>query len=138
MYVRALHWQAGLLAVALASAQAYLLQRMRQTKYKEIAEKKLITEIRSEADQQAKARGRPSIGNGDRDADGDVPSRQRSTVECSRRFPLGLRFHLADLLGREVLTRVTAPSLSVAAAGTFDGLLRLGPAAAARGGGPRR
>mmetsp|Transcript_13224 Transcript_13224/g.21654 ORF Transcript_13224/g.21654 Transcript_13224/m.21654 type:complete len:92 (+) Transcript_13224:965-1240(+) len=89
---------------------------MRMTKYKEITEKKLIAEIRAEHSNALKTK--PEMRN----------------VECSRKFPLGLRYHLYDMLGRQVLTRVTAPSLSISAAGAFDGILRLGPTAVSRGG----
>jgi len=110
------HPGGGRLAIALSSAQSLLLQRMRMTKYKEITEKKLIAEIRAEHSNALKTK--PEMRN----------------VECSRKFPLGLRYHLYDMLGRQVLTRVTAPSLSISAAGAFDGILRLGPTAVSRGG----
>lgn len=89
---------------------------MRMTKYKEITEKKLIMEIRSEHKKTPQ---------------------QNTNVEWSKKFPLGLKYHLYDMLGRQVLTRITAPSLSISMAGAFDGILRLGPNASARSGSSR-
>ena len=93
-------------AVALTVAQKYLLQRLRLTKYKEISEKKLVTEIRTEHKKR-----KPVVQN-------------LECIDWSKKFPLGLRYHVCDLVGRGIVTRVIAPSLSVSAAGNFDGILR--------------